>query len=244
MLRHTSSEESGSTSYIDSYRHGYETQNEQRPDQHSYQDHARYDAATACEVVERAAQLQAEAEAHSLTAADIEAMARQSGVDPRYVRQTLAQMREANSLHSISSTEPTERERRLMTTYPLVYGAFVFTQMAWLIKSGPSYHQERILLPILIMVLPGLMAFYLGGRLGKTRWGMRAGLSVAVATCSAAMLALAFFVSRSLQFGNGEYAVAAAILFGGTMLGALGAETTKVLRKPFARWKEQWRREA
>jgi hypothetical protein len=232
MLRHTPSEESG---YTDSYRHRYE----QRPEQSHDQPH--YDTATACAVIERAAELQAEEEA--LTAADIEAMAEQSGVNPLYVRRVLARMQESGSLPTRSSTLVTARERRWMTTYPLAYGAFLFTQMYWLVKPYTGPLTERYLIPALIFVLPGLLAFYLGARLGKTSRGLRAGISVALATCAAVVLGIAFFVERPIRFDSEFFGIGFATLAGGAVLGTLGAEMAKHLRKPLARRIARWLRE-
>jgi hypothetical protein len=203
MLRHSHSEEE--SGYTDSYRH------------------RRYDPATACEIVERAAALQEEEEA--MTAADVEELGRRSGVDPRYIRQVMAEMENGSVAYPRYPMTP--RERRFVTLYPLAYGALLFLQMSWLIKIHAP------IAPITVMfVLPALLCLYLGGRLRKPRLGAMAGVVTAAATILAIFYGIRAFEGGGPGSVPGLWAVIFGMLAGGATLGALGAEA----RKHLPRW--------
>jgi cation transport ATPase len=215
MLRHSHSEEE--TGYTDSYRH------------------RRYDPATACEIVERAAALQEEERA--MSAAEVEELARRSGVDPRYVRQVMAEMETGSIAYPRYPLTP--RERRFAVLYPLGYGLILFFQMFWLTKI----HEPIAPLAVLFF-LPAALSFYLGGRLGKPRPGAMAGLLTAAATITAVYFGIWMVEGRAPRTRFDELAVLLGMLAGGAAIGALGAEVRKRLPRWIARRRKRRARAA
>lgn len=215
MLRHSPSEEE--TGYTDSYRH------------------RRYDPTTACEIVERAAALQEEEEA--MTAAEVEELARRSGVDPRYVRQVMAEME--NGSIAYPRYPLTLRERRLAVLYPLGYGLILFFQMFWLREV-----RDPIVPLTIIFILPTLLSFYLGAKLRKARLGAMAGLLTVAATVTAIYFGIWMAGGSAPRIRPGEVAVICGMLAGGAAIGALGAEVRKRLPRWIARRRKRRARAA
>jgi hypothetical protein len=176
--------------------------------------------------VERAAALQEEEEAMSAT--DVEELARRSGVDPRYVRQVMAEMETGSIAYPRYPLTP--RERRFMVLYPLAYGLILFFQMAWLIKiSNP-------VTPIIfVLVVPALLCLYLGGRLRKARLGAMAGILTAATTIMGVVFGIGVFQGSGMGGVAGLWAQILGMMAGGATLGAVGAEARKHLPRWIAR---------
>lgn len=206
MLRHSPSEEE--TAYTDSYRH------------------RRYNPTTACEIVERAAALQEEEEAMSAT--DVEELARRSGVDPRYVRQVMAEM-ETGAV-TFPRYPLTTRERRFAILYPLGYGLILFFQMFWLTKF-----REPIVPLAVIFFLPAALSFYLGGKLRKPRQGAMAGILTAAATIIGVYFGIWKVEGNAPNTRFHDLVFLLGMLAGGAVIGALGAEVKRRLPEWTAR---------
>lgn len=124
-----------------------------------------YRPESAREVLSRAAQLQEE-NGETLSAEQLETLAAETGIAPRYVRRALAEQRFRR--HRVRRPI-NRRERRVLGGIPLAYGILLFAAV-YFFPATPGF-----LAPLLVFFLPPLIAFLSGAYLNSKRLGALSG---------------------------------------------------------------------
>ena len=183
-----------------------------------------YRPEAAREVLSRAAQLQEENGA-KLSAEQLETLAAETGIAPRYVRRALAEQRlRRNSVHH-PLTRPI---RRVLGGIPLIYGLLLFA-IAWFFPSAPGF-----LVSGLIFFLPPLIAFLCGAYLNSKRLGTLSG-ALLVGCMIGGVLAAMRIKFGPPNIGGDDFLLTLGMLATGVCSGFAGAGLRQffhALRKP------------
>jgi hypothetical protein len=167
-------------------------------------DETRYDPETLRKVIALAGKLQ-ERHQETLTAAQIESVGGEVGLDAQFIRQALTQLSARKSISGSSTHSKAEFNSLICAlAFPLVYGP-----VAYLMRHSPDA------MTIFSQILPAPLAGILGFITGKKKVGFLAGIALALS------LTPIFAESIPGFFRDGPYCIILPLL--GGWLGSLGA---------------------
>jgi hypothetical protein len=191
----------------------------------------RYDTQTMHKAVEIAARMQAEHQ-ETLTAQEIEAIATEAGIDPRFIQRALeiAETETAGQkTQQVVAVRQRQRSRRrlsrkamtLIFGVPLLYFVFALPMIFMAMKA----RDDGFLSVFLILVLPFLVTLISAANLRRTRQGAVLGFLMGI------FAFLAPFVASLSQNNPGNISLFGFIAFCFVVIGTvLGAATTWVRR--------------